>query len=131
MKRYRSCGKRLTDSSQAVIYFFSRLRSNRHNPCFQWERATLPIFNHIPQTFSLSCAVFCRRVLVRKNSVALINVAVNFGYENFCFVIYFSKIFCQHFFPKFLFSKFFSKIFFQIFFPKFLFQIFFSKIFFF
>ena len=48
------------------IYLFSRLRSNRDIPCVQWERATLPILNHIPQTFSLSFALFCRRVLARK-----------------------------------------------------------------
>ena len=47
-----------------------------------------------------------------KNSVALINVAINFGYEYFCFVIYFSKFFFQHFFLNFLFKIFFSKHFF-------------------
>ena len=58
MKRYRSCGKRVTDSSQAVIYHFSRLRLNRHIPCVQWEHATLPILNHIPQTFTLDASPF-------------------------------------------------------------------------
>ena len=41
-----SCG-----SSQGVIHLLSRLPSNRHNPCVQYERATLPILNHMPQTF--------------------------------------------------------------------------------
>ena len=69
-----------------------------------------------------------------KNSVALSNVAINFGYEYFCFVIYFSEIFFiktffQNLFPNF-FLNFFSKFFFsKFFFPKFFFQLFF-KIFF-
>ena len=50
-RRYRSCGERVTDSSQA------RLRLNRHIPCVQYKRATLRILNqcrvHMPQTFSL------------------------------------------------------------------------------
>ena len=33
------------------LYLFSRLRSNPHIPCVQCERATLPILNHMPQTF--------------------------------------------------------------------------------
>ena len=89
-----------------------RLRSNRDIPCVQWERATLPILNHIPQTFSLSFALFYRRVLARKNSVLLINVAINFGYEYFCFVIYFSKIFLSKLFDQIFVSKFFQKFFF-------------------
>ena len=77
-----------------------------------------------------------------KNSVALINVAINFGYEYFCFVIYFSEIFLVktffHNFPQFIFfnflPKFFPEIFFQnffskFFFPKFFFDIFFSNFF--
>ena len=40
--------------------------------------------------------------------MALINVAINFGYEYFCFVIYFSKIFFQN-----SLSNFFSKFFFE------------------
>ena len=39
-------------------YLFSRLHSNRHITCVQCERATLPILNHMPQTFSL-LYVFC------------------------------------------------------------------------
>ena len=87
------------------LYFLSRLRSNRHITCVQCERATLPILNHMPQTFSLFPVV--RPVLSKKgeNSVALLNVAINFGYEYFSFVIYFSNIFFistffQNFFPK-------------------------------
>ena len=33
--------------------------------------------------------------------MALINVALSFGDEYFCFVIYFSKIFLKFFFPNF------------------------------
>ena len=70
--------------------------------------------------------------------MALINVAINFGYEYFCFVIYFSEIFFvktffKTSFPKFLFQNFFSKIYFSEFFffnfPKFIFQNFFFNIF--
>ena len=65
--------------------------------------------------------------------MALINVAINFGYEYFCFVIYFSEIFFvktffQNF-PKFIFQHFFSKFFPEIFFSKFFSQNFFFKIF--
>ena len=46
--------------------------------------------------------------------MALINVAIDFGYEYFSFVIYFSKFFFvkpffQHFFPKFFFKNLFFK----------------------
>ena len=56
--------------------------------------------------------------------MALINVAINFGYEYFCFVIYFSEFF----FVK----TFFQNLFFTIFqnFPKFFPHNFVSKIFF-
>ena len=124
--RYRSCGKRVTDSSQAVIHLFSRLRSNRYNSCVQYERATLPILNHMAQTFSL-LPVF-RPILSKGGSKAKIVwhlVAVNFVYEYFCFVIYFSEIF----FVKIFFSKLFSKFFLQIFFSKFFLHIFFFKFF--
>ena len=59
------------------------------------------------------------------------NVAINFGNEYFCFVIYYSKIFFvktffQHFFFKIFFQHFFSKIFFSNFisnlFLKFIFE---------
>ena len=79
----------------------------------------------MPQTFSL---------LITENSVALINVAINFGYNYFSLVIYsfkifFVKFFFQHFFQIFLYKlgkkKFFFKFFLQKFFP--FFQNFFSK----
>ena len=137
--RYRSCGKRVTDSSQAVIHLFSRLRSNRHNPCVQYERATLPILNHMAQTFSL-VPVF-RLVLSKGASKAKIVwhlVAINFGYEYFChnfFSKFFLQIFFQNFFSKFFSQNFFFQIFFsnfflKTFFSKFFLQIFFPKIFF-
>ena len=123
--RYRSCDKRVTDSSQAVIHLFSRLRSNLHNPCVQYERATLPILNHMAQTFSL-LPVF-RPVLSKGASKAKIVwqlVSINFGYEYFCFVIYFSEIFFVIIFFQICFLKtflqnFFSKFFFKIFSPNF------------
>ena len=34
-----------------MIYLFSRLRSNRHIPCVQCERATLPILNDLPSIY--------------------------------------------------------------------------------
>ena len=96
------------------LYLFSRLRSNRHITCVQCERATLPILSHMPQPFSL-LPVF-RPVLSKQgeNSVVLINVAINFGYEYFSFVIYFStfflsKLFSNIFFSTFFFQNFFSK----------------------
>ena len=72
--------------------------------------------------------------------MALINIAIKFGDEYFCFEIYFSKIFFvknffKHFFPKIflsnlIFQNFFSKFFFSTFFSQnFLFQLF-VKIFF-
>ena len=56
--------------------------------------------------------------------MTLINVAINFGYEYFCFVIYFSKFYFQNFFVKIFFLTFFGpnfffKIFFQLFFQYF------------
>ena len=45
--------------------------------------------------------------------MALINVAINFGYEYFSFVIYFSNIFFQHFFPKIFFPTSFQNLFFE------------------
>ena len=75
--------------------------------------------NFIVKSWSCTRSWSCRG----ENSVALINVAINFVYEYFSFVIYFSnkffiKTFFQHFFPK---------IFFQHFFPQNLFSNFFSK----
>ena len=74
--------------SKLPTALFSRLRSNHHITCVQCERATLPILNH---TDVFIFALFCRRQ--GENSVALINVAINFGYEYFSFVIYFSNIY--------------------------------------
>ena len=107
------------------LYLFSRLRSNRYITCVQCERATLPLLNHMPQTFSL-LPVF-RPVLSKgcwqgENNVALINVAINFCHEYFSFVMYFSKIFfVKTFFPTF----FLLKLFFKMCFLKFYFQNFF------
>ena len=65
---------------------------------------------------------------------------MNFGYEYFCFVIYFSEIFFvktffKHFIPKFFFQNFpkliFFNFFFKIFSPNFFSQNFFFQIFFF
>ena len=63
--------------------------------------------------------------------MALINVAINFGYECFCFVIYFSKFFfVKTFLPKFIFLNFFPKFFvWNFFWLKFFFQIFFLNFF--
>ena len=55
--------------------------------------------------------------------MALINVAINFGYEWFCFVIYFSN----GFFVKTSFQNVFFKIFFLQFFFQHFFIIFFSE----
>ena len=65
--------------------------------------------NHVLQTFSL-LPVF-RPILSKQgeNSVALINVAINFGYEYFSFVIYFFKIFFIKLFSQTFFSNFFAK----------------------
>ena len=84
----------------------------------------------MPQTFSL-LPVF-RPVLSKgasKVKIAWHLVAINFGYEYLCFVIYFSEIF----FPKMFFSNFFlfqffpQNYFFEIFSQNFFFQIFFFK----
>ena len=110
--RYRSCGKRVTDSLQAVIHLFSRLRSNRQNPCVQYERATRPILNHMAQTLPYD-----------KNSVALscykfwlwIFLFYNLFFRNFLSK-FISEIFCQNVFAKFFVKIFFAKLFFQNFF---------------
>ena len=80
------------------------------------------------QTFSL-LPVF-RPVLSKQgeNSVALINVAINFGYEYYSVVIYFSNIFfIKTFFRNFFFHNFFSTCFFQNFFFQNFIKIFFLK----
>ena len=60
----------LPTARKSWIYLFSRLRSNRHIPCVQYERATLPILNHTICRrrfhYSLSFALFCRRMLARQ-----------------------------------------------------------------
>ena len=79
-----AAGKRVTDSSQAVIYLFSRLRSTRHVPRVQSQRATLPILNHIAtDVFITPCLspFFFKGCKQGKNNVALINFTINFGYE--------------------------------------------------
>ena len=65
-----------------------------------------------------------------KNNVALINIfAVNFGYEYFCSVNYFSNIFLSKLLSKIFFSEIFFPTFFsENFFPKFFSEIFFTKI---
>ena len=65
--------------------------------------------------------------------MALINVAINFVYEYFSFVIYFSKTFFRNFFSNLFFPKFFSsrlvsKTFYRNFFSTIFFQFFFSKL---
>ena len=82
------------------------------------------ILYHMPQTFSLLrlSPCFVEGCQQGKNSVALIDVAINFGYKYFCFVIYFSNIFLSKFFV----FHFFLKIFLQNFFRT-SFQNFFSK----
>ena len=117
----------LSTARKPWLYLFSQLRLNRHITCVQCERATLPILNHMPQTFSLLPVI--RPVLSKQgeNSVALINVAINFGYEYFFFVIYFSKIFFSNFFSQNFCSKLFPKFFFQNLFPIFFFSTFFSQ----
>ena len=111
MKQIPLMQQRVTDSSQAVIYLFSRLRSNRRIPCVQCERAT-PC---LPPCIVEGCQQ-------GKNRVALINVAIKFGDEHFYFGIYFPNIFFVKTFFEHVFSKYFSKIFFS----KFLFQLFFK-----
>ena len=127
--------QRVTDSSQAVIYLFSRLRSNLRIPCIQCERVTLPILKHIPQTFLL-LPVF-RPVLPKgaqqgKNSVTLINVAINLVVNIFVSEFIFpkfllSKLFSNIFFSKFFFQSFVSTFFLKIFFPTFFQNFFFLR----
>ena len=104
------------------LYLLLRLRSNRHITCVQCERATLPILNHMPQTFSL-LPVF-GPVLSKGASRAKI-----VWHLSMLLSILFINIFLLEFiFPKFFLSKLFSKIFFSIFFVQNLKKFFFSKI---
>ena len=142
--RYRSCGKRVTDSSQAVIISFvptsfkslQYLRPMRARNTAYFESYATDVF--ITPCLSPCSVEGCEQ---GKNSVVLINVAINFVYEYFSFVIYVFKIFfikiffltffSQNFFSTFFlfkifFLKFFSQnLFFKIFFQKFFFQFFF------
>ena len=86
-----------------IATFLASNPNARH--CLFW------VIRHRRFHYSLSFALFCRKQ--GKNSVVLINVAINFGYEYFRFAIYFLIFFCQNFFPTFC-----SKIFFQNFFFK-------------
>ena len=139
--RYCSCGKRVTDSSQAVIISFvptsfkssHYLRPMRARDTAYFESYATDVF------ITPSFALFCWWVLARRKRCGTINVAINFVYEYFSFVIYFSKTFFQNFFFKIFFPKcffnifspnFFSTFFFQNFFQHFFPKIFFSKIFF-
>ena len=117
--------QRVTDTWQAVIHLLSRLCLNRHNP---WVRArdTAYLKSYATDVLITLCLspCFVEGCQQGKNSVA-INVDINFGYEYFCFVIYFSEIFpklsklffkiFQNFFLKFFFSKFFLQIYFHMF----------------
>ena len=136
--RYRSCGKRVTDSSQAVIISFvptslkspHYLRPMRARDTAYFESYATDVF--ITPWLSPCSIEGCYQ---GENSVALINVAINFVYEYFSFVIYFSKIFFiktffWNFIPKFFFQNFFSKFFFQNFFFQNFKKFFFSKLFF-
>ena len=136
-RRYRSCGKRVTDRSQAVSLSFvptsfkspHYLRPMRARDTAYFESYATDVFI---TSFLSPCSVEgCQQ---GENSVTLINVAINFVYEYFSFVIYFSKIFFiktffQIFFPTFFSQIFFLKLFFKIFFVKFCFQIFFHLLF--
>ena len=110
------------------MYLFSRLRSNRRIPWVQCERATAYFESYATDVFITPCLPPC--FVEGKNSVALINVAIKFGDEYFCFGIYFSKIFfVTTFFEIFFFLFLSDNFFFKIFFLKFFFQIFFQLFF--
>ena len=65
-------GKRVTDSPQAVIYLFSRLRWNNHIPCVQCKRDTAYFESmrgaYAANFFIAPCLFPCsfRRVLARQ-----------------------------------------------------------------
>ena len=126
------CGKRVTDSSQAVrgdwhfvamsdrqkayeMYLFSRLRCNDHIPCVHCERETAyfeSMSSAYAQTFlslpvisyySLSFSLFLTKFASKARIVShLLMFVVNFGYQYFLFDIFFSK----HFFSKAFFFNF-------------------------
>ena len=76
--------------------------------------------------YSLSSALFCRRVLARQN-----NVTYQCCYKVCWWIFLFWNLFFQNFFCQNFFQHFLTKKFFIIFFPKFFPKIFFSKFFFF
>ena len=125
MKRYRLCGKRVTDSSQAVIYLFSRLGSNRHIPCVQWERATLPILNHdTTDVFPVFRPVLSKGASKEKTVWHL--WMYKCCYKFWLWIFLFCNLFIQNFFFNIFFPQFF---FFTIFFQNFSFKICFSNFF--
>ena len=106
--------------SQAVIYPFSRLHSNRCIPCVQCKRDTAHFESYAADVFITSCLppCFVEGCEQGKNSVALINVAIKFGDEYLCLEFIFPKFFSKFFFQNFFSRIFFSKFFFQNFFPN-------------
>ena len=118
-------GKRVTDSSQAKKYIFSPDFFEVATSLTCNASAKLPIFNQcrvrMPQTFSL-LPVFLPVLVDGNNSVALINVVINFGYEYFWFEFIFPNLFpiffCELLFSTFDFNIFFPKLFFKIFIPR-------------
>ena len=116
MKRYRWCGKRVTDSSQAVIYIFSpdfvqiatflaSSESARH--CLFW------IICHRCFHYSLFSALFCRRMLASQKQCGTYQCCYKFWLWIF--------LFCNLFFRDFFVKTFFQHICFKIFFPTFFF----------
>ena len=130
--KYHSCGSELPTARKRwyifapdfiqIVAFLASNASARH--CLFW------IIFHRRFHYSLTSALFYRRQ--GKNSVVLINVAIKFGDEYFCFGIYFSKtFFVKSIFVNFFFQNVFTKIFFpKCFYQNFCWQIFFSKFFF-
>ena len=125
---------RVTDSSQAVIISF--LPTSFKSPHYlrpMRARDTAYFESYATDVFITLCLSPCsvEGCWQGENSVALINIAINFGYEYFSFVIYFSTFFfVKNFFQNFCFKIFFPKLFFKIFFLKCFSQNFFSKHFF-
>ena len=117
--RYRSCGKRVTDSSQAVIISFvptsfksqHYLRPMRARDTAYFESYALHCINRRFH-YSLSFALFCRRVLARRKWSGTHQCCYKFWLWIFFFVIYSSNIFFQNFFFQNFYSNFFfSKLF--------------------
>ena len=74
-----------------MIYLFSRLRWNRHIPCMQCERATLPIWNQ------------CRMHVLARQKYGTYQCC----YKFWLWIFLFCNLFFQHFFSKVFVSKFF------------------------